>query len=65
MRQREILCFHRGFTTRESCFTLWYRTLAPLNFPVGDSLEILAKAAQGNKALRKSDKTEEKQAAEG
>jgi hypothetical protein len=65
MRQREILCFHRGFTARESCFTLRYRALASLNFPVGDSLEILAKTAQANKALRQSDKTGKKQAAEG
>ena len=65
MRQREILRLHRGFTTRESRFTLWYRALAPLNFPIGDSLEILTKAAQANKALRKSDETGEKQAAEG
>src|SRR5437764_7381653 len=63
MRQCEILRLHRGFAAHESCFTLRYRGLPPLNFPIGDSLEILAKAAQANKALRKSDETGEKQAA--
>jgi hypothetical protein len=57
MRQRKILRLHRGFAAREGRFALRHCDLTALNFPLGDVFYILAKTAQANNALQKSDKT--------
>ena len=49
MGQRVVFCFHGGFATRQSSFTLRYRSLTPRHLALGDVFRRLCKAGRADK----------------